>query len=75
MVPLTYYSATVRAGYDVTGSLIVNADGDQNITTDVDTGAFNTASFGILRGDDRIIHWREIFNIIKVAFVTSQTPY
>ena len=38
-----------------------NADGDDNTTTGVDTEPCGTASFGIYRGDDRIIYWREVF--------------
>ena len=38
-----------------------NLDGDNNITTGVDTGACATASFGLYRGDDRVIYWREVF--------------
>lgn len=48
-----------------------DADGDGDITTGIDTGvagqcglfgSFGTASFGLYRGDDRIIYWREVFN-------------
>lgn len=35
----------------------VDCDGD----TVNDTGACGTASFGLYRGDDRIIYWREVF--------------
>ena len=38
-----------------------NADGDNDTTTGVDSGACSTASFGLYRGDDRIIYWREVF--------------
>ncbi|MCK4866003.1 MAG: hypothetical protein KAT06_11345 [Gammaproteobacteria bacterium] len=41
-----------------------NADADDDITTGIDAGMcgpFGTASFGLYRGDDRIIYWREIF--------------
>lgn len=38
-----------------------NADADNNINTGTDAGACGAASFGIYRGDDRIIYWREIF--------------
>lgn len=41
-----------------------NADADDDITTGVDAGLcgpYGTASFGLYRGDDRIIYWREVF--------------
>jgi len=41
-----------------------NADADDNLTTGIDTGLcgpFGKASFGLYRGDDRIIYWREVF--------------
>ena len=41
-----------------------NADGDNDITTGIDAGLcgpVGTASFGLYRGDDRIIYWREVF--------------
>jgi len=41
-----------------------NADADNDITTGIDAGLcgpFGTASFGLYRGDDRIIYWREVF--------------
>lgn len=38
-----------------------NADGDNDTSTGVDSGACSTASFGLYRGDDRIIYWREVF--------------
>ena len=41
-----------------------NADADDDITTGIDAGTcgpFGTASFGLYRGDDRIIYWREVF--------------
>lgn len=47
-----------------------DADGDGDITTGIDAGAlgqcglfapFGTASFGLYRGDDRIIYQREVF--------------
>ena len=44
-----------------------NADGDGDITTGIDAtacglfGPFATASFGLYRGDDRIIYMREVF--------------
>lgn len=44
-----------------------NIDGDGDITTGIDATAcglfasFGTASFGLYRGDDRIIYWREVF--------------
>ena len=41
-----------------------NADADDDITTGIDAGMcgpFGTASFGLYRGDDRIIYWREVF--------------
>lgn len=41
-----------------------NADGDDDITTGIDAGLcgpYGTASFGLHRGDDRIIYWREVF--------------
>jgi hypothetical protein len=41
-----------------------NADTDNDITTGIDAGLcgpFGTASFGLYRGDDRIIYWREVF--------------
>ena len=38
-----------------------NADGDNDTSTGVDNGACSTASFGLYRGDDRIIYWREVF--------------
>ena len=40
-----------------------NADDD--ITTGIDAGLcgpVGTASFGLYRGDDRVIYWREVFN-------------
>jgi hypothetical protein len=39
-----------------------NADGDNNITTGIDAGLcgpYANASFGLYRGDDRIIFQRE----------------
>ncbi len=41
-----------------------NADADDDITTGIDAGMcgpVGTASFGLYRGDDRIIYWREVF--------------
>jgi len=41
-----------------------NADADDDISTGIDAGTcgpFGTASFGLYRGDDRIIYWREVF--------------
>jgi len=38
-----------------------NADADNNINTGTDAGACGTATFGIYRGDDRVIYWRETF--------------
>lgn len=41
-----------------------NADGDDDITTGIDAGLcgpYGKASFGLYRGDDRIIYWREVF--------------
>ena len=41
-----------------------NADGDDDITTGIDAGLcgpYGTASFGLYRGDDRIIYQREVF--------------
>ena len=41
-----------------------NADGDNDITTGVDAGLcgpYGIASFGLFRGDDRIIYQREVF--------------
>lgn len=41
-----------------------NADADNDITTGIDTGLCGPAgiaSFGLYRGDDRIIYWREVF--------------
>ena len=38
-----------------------NADSDNNRNTGTDAGACGTATFGIYRGDDRTIYWREIF--------------
>ena len=41
-----------------------NADVDNDITTGIDAGLcgpFGAASFGLYRGDDRIIYWREVF--------------
>lgn len=41
-----------------------NADGDNDITTGIDAGLCGpsgVASFGLYRGDDRVIYWREVF--------------
>lgn len=41
-----------------------NADADDDITTGIDAGLCGPsgiASFGFYRGDDRVIHWREVF--------------
>lgn len=41
-----------------------NADGDDDITTGIDAGLCGpsaVASFGLYRGDDRVIYWREVF--------------
>ena len=41
-----------------------NADGDNDITTGIDAGLcgpFGLASFGLYRGDDRVIYWKEVF--------------
>jgi len=41
-----------------------NADADNDITTGIDAGLcgpVGTSSFGLYRGDDRIIYWREVF--------------
>ena len=42
-----------------------NADSDNDITTGIDAGLCGpvaTTSFGLYRGDDRVIYWREVFN-------------
>ena len=41
-----------------------NADADDDITTGIDAGLCGPsgiASFGLYRGDDRVIYWREVF--------------
>jgi MSHA biogenesis protein MshQ len=67
----------VLAGEAVSGSVIVtlvpqttsgawndylNIDWDLDGDIDSDDSPSSIATFGIYRGNDRIIHWREVFN-------------